>query len=155
MTSTFCQEMIKEYCIYGTGKTYELLRYFEWHTSRISATVFSKTNDFFVSGSVAGMIQTWSPVSGRLVSYGEEGDSNKNDAIPDTKTPSLSSMHKHSVGLLVLTYDESHILSCSNVGEIRVFAARTLELIYTNTDIHVMDGYNKVFLSDISRQLHF
>ena len=84
MTSTFCQEMIRILHLWD-GQTYELLRYFEWHTSRISATVFSKTNDFFVSGSVAGMIQTWSPVSGRLVSYGEEGDSNKNDAsIPDT-----------------------------------------------------------------------
>ena len=129
------------------GHTYELLRYFEWHTSRISATVFSKTNDFFVSGSVAGMIQTWSPVSGQLVSYGDEDKLNKDDAsLPDMKTPSLSSMHKHSVGLLVLTYDESYVLSCSNVGEIRVFAARTLELIYVNTDIHVMDRYKSIFL---------
>ena len=129
------------------GHTYELLRYFEWHTSGISAAVFSKTNDFFASGSVAGMIQTWNPVSGQLVRYGDEGGSGKtDDSIHDMKKPSLSSMHKHSVELLVLTNDESHILSCSNIGEIRVFVARTLELIYVNTDIHKSDGYKSIFV---------
>jgi WD40 repeat protein len=137
------------------GETYSFLREFEWHTSKITSIAFSKSNEFFISGSVTGVLQSWKSKSGRFAKYASKVDNTSDaDAIKNdesnTEISLLNNMHKYSVELLILTHDEANVISCCKTGEIRIFSVETLELIYVNTDFQNLKGYDQVLFREKS-----
>eukprot|EP00943_MAST-04B_sp_MAST-4B-sp1_P008826 g8826.t1 len=137
------------------GETYSFLREFEWHTSKITSIAFSKSNEFFISGSVTGVLQSWESNSGRFAKYASkidnttDTDATKNNQS-NTEVLLLNNMHKYSVELLILTHDEANVISCCKTGEIRIFSVETLELIYVNTDFQNLNGYDQILFREKS-----
>ena len=131
------------------GTDYTFFREFEWHTSKISAITFSKNSEFFVSGSVTGVLQSWNTISGKFAKYASNvsnGDGNEinEDDLNGAEILALNNMHKHPVELLILTRDETSVISCSRTGELRVFSVNTFELLYVNTDFQNLKGYKRI-----------